>query len=110
MTSTITFGVIIKIPVAEDGDDVRGNLCAAFELYQVTGRATEKTGYLEPVVLVNPVAALVIREPVFKLGEILVMQCDREVGGLARKPSKWDVTCEEFKTVEEAVARAEQLR
>ena len=45
--------------------------------------------------------------PVFKLGEILVMDCnsDRTIPD-GRKPSKWDVEYETFNDIESAVKRA----
>lgn len=51
-----------------------------------------------------------IKVPVYVLGEILVLdEYGREVGGHGRKPSKWDVTCEEFDSLDDAIKRMREL-
>jgi len=53
---------------------------------------------------------LVFRQPVFMMGEILILDGDgREIGGRMRKPDKWDVTIEIYRTIEDAVTRAEEV-
>ena len=49
--------------------------------------------------------------PVFKLGEILILESEwkREVSGRCRSPRKWFVTCEEFEYLEEAIDRAKEV-
>jgi len=103
----IQFGVITKVP---DGDGITGNLaCPIGDIYIVTGKATEANDYKEPVKQVG-LECMAMRTPVFTLGEILVGGCDhRELAGRGRKPGKWDVECEWFDTVEEAVAKAEEV-
>jgi hypothetical protein len=48
--------------------------------------------------------------PVFKLGEILILESKwgRTIPD-GRKPSKWDVTYECFKSLKKAIARAKQV-
>lgn len=50
--------------------------------------------------------------PTFEVSEILIIDNDtgREVGGLQRKPSKWDVELEYFDRIGDAVKRALELR
>ena len=49
----------------------------------------------------NPLLNLYVRVPVFRKGELLLIDHnDRDQFG--RKPSKWTVTCQEFDTLEEA--------
>lgn len=49
---------------------------------------------------------LMCNTPVFRLGEILVIgDCDRTIPD-GRKPSKWNVGCEYFDNIEDAVKRA----
>ena len=51
-----------------------------------------------------------LRIPVFHVGEILILSPDgREPGYSGRKPSKWDVTVEEFSALDAAVARAREV-
>jgi len=48
--------------------------------------------------------------PVFRLGEILIINSyDRTIPD-GRKPSKWDVNCEYFDTIEDAVKRAKEVQ
>ncbi|MDD3019823.1 MAG: hypothetical protein PHX61_02430 [Alphaproteobacteria bacterium] len=47
--------------------------------------------------------------PVFELGEILVMGSNDRTIPDGRKPSKWDVGCEYFNTIEEAVKRSKEV-
>lgn len=53
---------------------------------------------------------LAFRGPVFTKGEVLIVNLDgRESFGRMRKPSRWGVEYEEFKTIEEAIACAEEV-
>lgn len=52
---------------------------------------------------------LALRCSVFHLGEIMVMSGGREVAGLGRKPSKWDVDVQEVATMAEAVELARSV-
>lgn len=49
-----------------------------------------------------------VKTPAFMKGEILIVdaETEREIAGLRRKPSKWDVKYEVYDNVEEAVKRA----
>ena len=100
--TTLRYGVITKVPVRLD--EMRGNAAVAFPVYiddLVGGKLKE----------VDPRTALLLRIPVFKLGEILVLDLDgREIAAQGRKPSKWDVTCEEYEDIEVAADRACQVR
>lgn len=57
-------------------------------------------------------AILGLRVQVFTLGEVLLLDGEygRELVGIQRKPSKWGVTVEHFSDLDEAVARAQQIR
>ena len=79
------FAVITKTPTSDDGN----RACS--------------TMYINP----RGEEVLFCSVPVFKLGEILVMDCssDRTIPD-GRKPSKWDVECETFNDIESAVKRA----
>lgn len=108
----MNFCVITRIPDSEKGES--GNLAVALPLYLETEQPSKENDYrgkFEPVVKLMGMAALSLRAPVFALGEILVVdESGREIGGIARKPSKWDIDYEEYDTVEEAVAKAIELR
>jgi hypothetical protein len=49
-----------------------------------------------------------VKTPAFMKGEILIIdaETEREIAGLRRKPSKWDVKYEVYDNVEEAVKKA----
>lgn len=51
------------------------------------------------------------RLPVFTLGEILILDSPsgREVDGIGRKPSKWDIAYVTFDTIDEAITRAREI-
>jgi hypothetical protein len=92
----VTFGVITRAPTESEG-----NMAAALDLYSRDG-----IGYRYEFAL-----SLNLFRPVFLLGEILLLGADgREVAPPGRMPSKWDVDCEEFGTLAEAVARMEALQ
>ena len=55
---------------------------------------------------IQVMSLLSLCEPVFVLGEIMVLSGGRELSGRGRKPIKWGVECEVFDTIEEAEARA----
>ena len=82
--------VVTRVPDPETDD---GNLAAAI-VYRLPSEVRV------PVLLRG-------RVPVFHLGEILILdESGREVGGLGRKPSKWDVALQYFPTIEEAVEKS----
>jgi hypothetical protein len=51
------------------------------------------------------------RLPVFCLGEIVILdrKGGREVAGRMRKPSKWFVEVEEFRSLKKAIARSHEV-
>lgn len=75
---------------------------------QVAGEGEQ----LSPITrFLGPAALLSLRAPVFTLGEILLLDEDgREVDGPGRKPSKWGVSIQEFETLDDAVARSQEVR
>ena len=89
--SDVTYAVVTYV----DTDDV-GNLATAWgQLFDSQGGAIGLAGALD------------LRVPVFYVGELLVLDgSGREVCGKGRKPSKWGVRCDEFDSIDEAVARA----
>jgi hypothetical protein len=98
---TARFQVITRVP---SGEDISGNLAAAFELYEdrQNGRRNNPT-------LVQG-AFLTFRVPVFTYGEIVIVDSGgRELTGPQRKASKWDVDYETFDSVEEALDLAMKL-
>jgi hypothetical protein len=48
--------------------------------------------------------------PVFSLGEILIINSNDRTIPDGRKPGKWDVECEYFDTIEDAVKRAKEVQ
>ncbi len=94
-----------------------GNLASAIELYFEEERPSPRNNFEGKVVDLHEVdpnlamiAALKLRAPVFHLGEVLLVDEDgREVGGLMRKPNKWDVTYEEFSLVGDAYRRVQEV-
>jgi hypothetical protein len=100
------FGVVVKVPAAGEF----GNLALTGDVYvdaQAFGGSYDDAA--TPMVEVVPDLFLWLRHPVFKLGELLVME-DGERDQFGRKPSKWSVTVDEFHDVYEAVARVHELR
>lgn len=93
------FGVITEVGDPESGFNMAVPMG---ELYISTnGLECRRVGGIEQ---------MAFRVPVFTLGEILILNNDgREIAGRGRKPSKWLVVCEEFETLEEAVARAQDI-
>jgi hypothetical protein len=49
-----------------------------------------------------------VKTPAFMKGEILIIdaETEREIAGLRRKPSKWDVEYEVYDNLEDAIKRA----
>ena len=53
---------------------------------------------------------LSVKLPVFHRGEILLLDdSGREICGMQRKPSKWFIEYEEFKTLKKAIVRALEI-
>lgn len=103
-----TFGVITRVGTYPGNHAVCGELLEDAWLdgqFLTGGQSKQLTSDPSMANLI-----LAIRTPVFKVGEILIMGLDgREVTGDGRKPSKWDVTCEEFDNVEAAITRAREV-
>jgi len=92
------------------------DMAVALDTAIETEQPTEESGYLPKVEALvslgraNMELALMLRHPVFTLGEILILGDDgREVSGVGRKPSKWFVVIEEFDTIDLAIQRAIQI-
>lgn len=104
------FGVITRIPDAEKGES--GNMAFAlpYFLTEQPGPTNDFLGRVESGAKVLGAAAIAVRMPVFSLGEVLILDADgREIAGDRRKPGKWDVDCETYDRLDEALARATAL-
>lgn len=104
--------VVTRVPdVAADGT---GNLAVSGEIYVQTQDPSEANGWRgrarRAFEALGP-AAINLRVPVFTLGEIIVHEAgdDREAIGAQRKPSKWDVSTEDFDTIEAAIERSRAI-
>jgi len=101
----VEIAVITKVPKIGEGD---GNLYNA-----VFTRKDLEDEYKD---LLSDTSFIPIQLPVFKLGEILLLDHnDRDIFGIhsgGRKPSKWDVTYEVFAVdqAEAAIRRALEVR
>jgi len=92
------FGVITKI------NNHRGNLACVFELYEQLEQPNEANDYHGKIEQVNPLICLNLREPVFHVGEVLILDDNgREIPYPGRRPAKWDVECEKFDDVDNAI-------
>lgn len=60
---------------------------------------------------IPPDANIHFKARVFEIGEVLPVDglYGREIVARGRKPSKWDVQYETFKTIEEAIARSREV-
>jgi hypothetical protein len=96
------FIVITKIPdpANPEEEEARGNLALAFPLY------IEQDDTVAPVPVMQ---AMALRAPVFQLGEIIVCEHGREIGGDGRKPSKWYISYETFTNAEDAIKRSREV-
>lgn len=99
------FTVITKVPDPKQGT---GNLALDLNVWFETEERSEKNGWEGGVSNATTVLGPMVmrlRTPVFRVGEILVIDSnDRDLWD--RKPSKWAVETEQFDTFEEAYARA----
>jgi hypothetical protein len=98
------FAVVTRVCEPETG----GNLAAAFELYSDNPeKQYGDDGKFSPIPLQ---LALVMRAPVFHVGEILILDdSGREISYPGRKPSKWDVEVHSCETLEEAIRLVHDL-
>lgn len=96
----LRFEVIIEVP--------EGTLAWDPIVYLQLGR-----DFIDPPVLLSqkhPEYLMVLRTPVFHVGEILIVDRDgREVSYPGRKSSKWDVTSEFFDDCQAAVVRSQEV-
>ncbi len=98
----ITYGVITKIPDFPN----KGNLCLTFlfapqeDIYSATVGKPRKSEKLEFLSMAQ--------WELFKLGELLLIGPDGR-DQFTRKPSKWDVICEEFTNIEDAAKRVQEV-
>lgn len=80
------------------------------DLYAVQGERTQETGWVEPVEKLNIIQMIGLRQSVFHLGEIIIInENGREVAAPGRKADKWSVDTEVFDNLEDAVKRAEEV-
>lgn len=109
-TERYAFGVITR--VADPATS--GNLAAELDLYVETVPCNKTNNFVAEIrTLADVMGAwflLALRKPVFSIGEILILDGNgREIGYPGRKPSKWDVECEEFDTLADAANRAREV-
>lgn len=57
----------------------------------------------------NRALHLWLRTDVFRLGEVLITNGEREVVGAGRRPDKWGVEYEQFDDIDKAIARAHEV-
>lgn len=96
-----TYGVITRVCQPESG----GNMASAFlDLWRASADPSAKLTRL------GIASAVYLCTPMFHIGEILILDDDsREVCGHGRKPNKWNVTCESFHDIEDAIVRAKEV-
>jgi len=100
--NVVVFGVITRVPAPETG----GNLAADLDVFSVGAG----NGIEEVITRVPPLHALNLRTPVFHVGEVVIMDASgREIPFPQRKPSKWDVDCEQYTDLGQALGRAREV-
>jgi len=110
------FTVITEIPKTVKGSIEGGNLVPFIgPLYKpqrkADGSQDFESPYLEDKDLNMQLMMSGYSIQVFRLGEILLLDSNgREYSSPGRKPSYWFVETEEFDTLKEAVARANEVR
>jgi hypothetical protein len=121
----IRFAVITKIPKDYDGNYATGEIlicpnastsCVAganivvnppeFDESTFGDALVRKCGNTIDLTKKQMVFCLV---PVFSLGEILIINSNGRTIPDGRKPGKWNVGCEYFNTIEDAVKRAKEV-
>jgi hypothetical protein len=116
------FSLVTWVPDPQKGES--GNLYTATSLYVEMEEASSENGWNPKVAwyLEHPIWKKYYQElnqeldslpmlmtPNFDVGEILILDSnDRDQFG--RKPSKWEVTVEDFNTIEELLVRLEKLK
>jgi len=102
------FQVITKVPPLTEGGNLAIPMVPLLEEIESMSEANDWKGKYKPVEL--GLAMLTLRQPVFKLGEIVITNSgDREAISPQRKASKWDVEVEEFDSIEDAVKRSQEI-
>jgi hypothetical protein len=102
------FQVITMVPPVDED----GNLAMAFTpLIEQIEQPRESNDYKGKYRKVDfGLAFLNLRQPVFQLGEIVIVNSDgREVICDGRKASKWFVEYEEFDNIEDAIRRSQEV-
>lgn len=96
------YGVITRVAEPKSG----GNLAFGESWLDPQAKGGSFEDGYEPLAsaLGNPKLALYIRTPVFRVGELLILN-ENDRDQFTRKPGKWDVTCEEFESIEDACKR-----
>lgn len=102
------FGVITKVCDPETGGNLASGLGRVYLDPQAKGGGYDDPHLPVGKALGQPMLDLYLQYTVFTVGELLVLDHnDRDQMG--RKPSKWDVTCEEFDNIEDAIECARQV-
>lgn len=86
------------------------NMATAFgDLFVKTNDSSPDTDWLPTYERAPIQLGLNLYTPVWKLGEIVVLDDNDRTIPDGRKPSKWFIDTEAFDTIEEAVARSRQV-
>lgn len=97
------FSVVTHVAAPETG----GNLAMCVPYVKVA-EGDESNDWIGTFAVWPQFLALDLRAPVFRVGEVLILDDDgRDQFG--RKPGKWDVVVEDFKSAEAAAARVREL-
>lgn len=103
----IRYAVITRVPEPGDRGNLATQLGQVFLDPQATGAGIDTPPQSLGKALGNPMLEVYVLGPVFRLGELLIVNGDgREMAGGGRKPNKWDVDAEYFDEPEPAVRRA----
>lgn len=109
----MNYAVVTRVPAPlnEDGDMPHGNIAFNGDVYldaQAIGGSHDDPYRSAGDALARPILDLYLHTPVFRLGEILVLNSsDRDQFG--RKPSKWDIDIRYVDTIEEAAAVVQEV-
>lgn len=106
----VSYLVVTRVAAPETG----GNMGLVIPYLQMAEPSALNgwTGMNVPVTRIPSLAlyTMLWRQPVFTMGEILIVDDDgREVAGARRKPDKWDVDVEGFDLVTQAIVRAQEI-
>jgi hypothetical protein len=100
----------MKIAVVIEAKEGSGNLAIpGSPLYMVIGQRDASNGYQEQTKKLDILQTLGLRQQVFEVGEILILdESGREVGFPGRKPEKWDVRIKYVQSFEQAAAVSDE--